>query len=247
MIRQTLRLAVHVSLSALMTLLAMTPARADVWTGSWDPQYGVPFTTPYVLGWGGKVKVNDDACTVPAGPVTITSSGCAFVVPGSLIVTLYQFPFTTPIYNTLSFTNLANVIVDQLRYDSNNRLTAFSTTPTSLSDFLPDSAFSPPNGAGTGADFAVNFVLDGGPCLFCGDLGLLPTNYDGPVLFAGSDPTCGEFEDEYCNFYRSNVAEFPARISFTPEPASLALIAGGLLAAGVGARRRRAARKEGQQ
>jgi hypothetical protein len=228
--------------ASALTLLLASPSQATVWSGSWDPQYGAPFTTgdgfAYDLGWGGDIKVNDDACAVTPGATISNAGDCiggAFVVAGSLVVRLYDIVTPTQVLNTLVF-NSASFIIDQLRYDSSGKLTGISTT--GISNWVYDSSsIAAPNGAGTDAEFAIQFVLDGLPCFDCSNFGALPGNYDGPVLFAGRNFDCGDDGDEPCDFYRSNVADFPARINFTPEPASVALVAMGLLAAGVARRR----------
>lgn len=228
-------------LVALSALVAMTPARATVWVGSWDPQFGYPFTSAdgwvqnYDLGWSGKVKVDDAGCVVPGGGGDI-AGGCASVV--SVTVSLYSVPNVLPAYNTLTF-NPLSLTIGTLRYDNAGKLIAFSTTTES--DYVYDSFnLNAPNGAGTDAYFAVQFVLDGGPCLFCDDAPFPDLGeYTGAVLFAGTYP---EECEGFCDFYRSNVSEFPAIVTYTPEPASLTLLAAGLLAAGVATRRRRAAK-----
>lgn len=246
--------------AAAITFLTVSAAQASVWYGSWDPLFGPPYsdTTPpptagtlgYDLGWGGEIKVNDDACAVVPGDTISNSTDCggggAIVVTGSLFVRLYEYPNLTPVYNTLVF-NAASLVIDQLRYDSNGKLTGISTT--GLSDWVADGSSGPPVDAGTGAEFAIYFVLDGEPCFLCGaapNFADLPSDYDGPVLFAreatGTICRPGDGGGEICittyDYYRSDVESYPALVNFTPEPGTLALFVASLLAAASAPRRR---------
>lgn len=251
--KQNSRFGLLAALSALLTTLAAPAARAD-WIGTWDPRYGTPFVDGvgppptgsfgYDLGWSGRVRVNDSACTVPVGGGDITNAGAcggaASIV--SLTLGLYSYPNVTPAYNTLTFV-AGSLSIGTLRYNVTGELTGFTTTTES--NYQYDSlTLNPPTGAGTNYSFAVQFVLDGGPDLYP-SLGGLPIDYSGPLLFA-RESACGEV----CAFYRNNTGpgdEFRPQVAFVqvPEPASLSLAASGLLAAVVALRRRRAAHVDG--
>ncbi len=255
-----------VLMAALMASVGMSSARADVWYGSWDPLFGSPFTVgdgfAYDLGWGGglggaffNTTVNAP-CAVPLGGGDITNAGACGGAAAitSLQVRLYEFPNQTPVYNTLTF--LVPGAIDLLRYGPTEKLEAIRSVAgvPGLSDWVYDAApLAIGTAAGTDAEFAIQFVIDGSDCLFCGPGGFDPLNagYSGPVLFARmpideGDSCEGEGLPYVCvgdyKVYRSNVNEFPAIVTFVPEPASIALFAAGLVAAGIAGRRRRAAR-----
>lgn len=263
---QKARSGLLVLIAALMTLTGMSTARADVWYGSWDPLFGSPFTIAdgfdYALGWGGgqggaffNLSVNAP-CAVPIGGGDITNAGACGGAAAitSLQVRLYEFPSQTPVYNTLTF--LVPGPIDLLRYGPDEKLKAIRSVAgvPGLSDWQYDGApLVIGSAAGTDAEFAIQFVIDGSECLYCGEGGFAPldADYSGPVLFARNlikdGDTCeGSGLPYVCvgdyKVYRSNVNEYPANLTFVPEPASVTLFAAGLIAAGIAGRRQRAVR-----
>jgi len=203
-------------------------AQSAVYVGTWDPQYGTPFTTAegarVNLGWSGEIKLDvDDSCLVGNGDVTIVGS-CGVSV---------QYAFAA-IYDiadladnlTLNFDPLS-VNVQKLRFSSGNLVglqTGF------FSNFVNDGGFS--RGGLDPILFALKFVLDEP----VEDEFGAPIFYSGPLLpYARPSGPCTPGEP--CG--NPNVGTFPPNLQFTlippntvPLPGTAALV---LLALGVAA------------
>jgi hypothetical protein len=231
--KQRIRSAVSALLVASLTVLALPAARAVIYIGNWDPPYGTPFTGPPPLGWRGSATFDlPSNCGVgPAftGLVSFgTCTGSASVA--SALVEFYDASLpltpTPPTVGTVSSVGPTVTISDL--YFVGGQLEQISTGPFPwATPTPPDPLYQSPY-----SEFALQFVLssqlvEGG------------YPYSGPVL---ASRIC--LRD--CLTYMSdleNRENWPRdfRIRPAPEPASLALVVGALVAAGALRRRRFAA------
>ena len=222
MLNKKLRLATLTLLSALMTVLGIPSAQAGVWEGAWDPTYGAPFQN---LGWRGSANFN-----IPASPP------CAIDGIACLTGSPYVKGAKVTFYDTRNDADIAvidwttaelgGVNINALRFQGSN-IEQFDTGlfPAKLPSLFPEV---------DGTDFgnfdvrlfAMSFVIDF-------DYGVdTEALYSGPLLF-WRDASCNV---ELCPNGRNDLLD-PAnrpvlRVTLVPEPASIALLAGALLALG---------------
>lgn len=223
--------------AAVAAVTLASPARAAVYTGSWDPAYGAPFDNPaQTLGWRGIASFFiPDACVAPG---VITSAMCPGMQLEDAEVVFYN--------------NLTNATVETLTYGSAD-LGAFAMTFNASGDLtlVTTGFFAPRAPTSSFANinyytFLLQFVSDGVQMYHSLDLsppftwspGFIPPDWCAklhlPVYkcgFSGVDPDSG--------------SSGPVRVGVTytrvPEPGSLLLIGLALLALGVVARRHSAA------
>jgi hypothetical protein len=251
--------------AAAATLFTLSPAQAVVYTGAWDPLYGLPFNGSllgYDLGWKGTVEVDvPDACVRSSGvvwfvfPTTCGVGGGPIIAPQivSASVELYE-PSADPLkpdtpIATLAFGPLSMDIV-ALRF-ANDNLEGMIALP---SQWLQ--ATLPAEESSIVRYFSLAFVTPDVTPFLSVFFGEVPNDYSGPLLFSHPldlddvDITWRNVGTILADLSISNVDEYPPEFppgglfslrapEVVPEPGSLALVSLALVATGWVARSRR--------
>ncbi len=212
--------------------LGMTDqARAAAYVGAWDPLYGAPFTD---LGWRGTATFQVPL-SPPCNTTGVACTGGAYVQGAQ--VTFYDTQGTA---STLDDTDLATItwstaelaaeLVNALEFDVGGALKYVDTTPF---DYKAPTLLAGFDGSGFGGfaqdEFSLQFVI--------AQEVAANALFSGPRLY-WTEAGCGRD----CSSGSNDVLGNPPQnftITRVPEPASLALVMVGLLAAGATQRRSR--------
>ncbi len=231
---------------ASVVLSSMTSsAHAAVYSGTWDPPYGTPFTG---LGWSGTVLFD-----VPLSPPCATSgtsclgSGATAAYLKSAEVLFYDF--SDPTHTTIASIDwtqaqLSTVQINKLLF-ADGTLADLATglfpslNPTLTAEYPAGKAFG-----GFASDlFALQFVVD--QRVAPGSYFSGPRLYWTPSNCEHSDERRRDDDDSACRGGSNDVVNFApqnfaiARIGSVPEPTSLALAGVALVAAAAVPSRRR--------
>jgi PEP-CTERM motif len=224
------KIALAPALAAGLWLAAAGAAHATVYVGAWDPTYGSIFPD---LGWRGTFEYN--APGAPNCNPNGTDSSVACIGGSSLVSASIDF-YDINTNQDLATIDWATSDLDGSFYPvvNINALQFTGGQPTALAtdpfpDFLP-TLLSGVDGTpynhfefyAFSLQFLIDTVVDG-------------NSYTGPIL------GWTEIDCAVCATGHSDVTQFPPQdfsITAVPEPASLALVAGALVAAGWVGRRR---------
>lgn len=215
------------AVAAAATLGAVGPAQAKVYTGQWDPAYGGIFGN---LGWKGSVQVSAPAaCKGVTGFFANSDPGCgggAMTLLGAT-VQFYDMADPSTVLQTLVFNpGSTSVSAMTLQYvgpqPKNTDLLGLET-----GFFAPIKGTIPQAQYG-GSDYFWHLGFTGNKVLLA------------YTKNAATSPLCGYFgNSSTCGL--QDYANYPATVTYVPEPETYALMLAGLGAIGFVARRRRAA------
>lgn len=247
--RKYLERMLRTTIVAATALLSGLPsAQAALYTGAWDPWFGVPFDSPPRLNWEGTFAVTADCPTSPLG----SSGNLAQCAGGSATVsslTLSLFLDGSSTAATINF-GANSMSIGDLFWENPSSGSVISKLKTGLTTYAPApmTADTALNDALSGYQFALQFFMNGsasgGSPIAVNDL--LAAGYSGPVLF-----TYLQTGDTGGPVIRANVlGGIDYQPNFTglilqsdqsvPEPGALALVAVALLAGGLAQRKRAA-------
>jgi len=226
---RALRLAVA---TAAVVLCSLSPAQAAKIGARYDPQYGFPFEVDdgligFNLGFRGKAVFDvPDECIPPAGSglrTVINVLQCRTALVESAFVELYDVdsPGTT---------------IDTLVFQPSDVLAGFSPAVVALffDDGIIDGLFTLPSLWVFSEELSSYFSLQ-----FVHPFSRRGSQYSGPILYSKSEEGINRN-----NLTGEGPYELVYSVFFIPEPGTLALAAGALLAAGGVARSRRRTRSE---
>lgn len=220
-----------------LALTSIGPAQAALWSGAWDPRYGVPFDANFdsdVLGWRGTALFEvPDECVAPG---VVSSASCAGMRLVTAQVTFYDF-MTDAAVETFNYTS-ADLSGFSVTIDGGGNLGSLT------SDFFaprqPTSDFSIINLYA----FSLQFVEEGVRMYHTKDYDVFgidvgpfsPEKCDASWWLRITQPyACG-----YSGTYSDGSTAPAVTVAFTrvPEPSSIALLFAAGFAGLVAARRR---------
>lgn len=212
------RWAGRLATAATLGLAAAGPGQAAVYVGTFDPQFGAPFTNPpgpFNLGWEGEVRLNVPTACQGISMIVNTGFGACSAAGGVTVESVYVDLFnwdnpSDPINPRIRLNfNTTSLAVYSLKFGASGELLHLDTSRTNLVSGSPlTDVFSSPY-----FEFALQFLFDNDLCdgvPSCEDDE--PPLYSGPLLFYTDSGFC----TEGCEF--ADVRQFPPTLIFTPVP-----------------------------